>query len=196
MIDAQWLIVFDNVEGPDDIQDYWPITNRGSILITSRKEVLALTPAAGGIEVPVFDEGEGLQYLLETVGRQDYSASEKEAAVAVVKVLDGLPLALNMMSAQIRLRKLDIADFLAFYRKYLRHLHKKPKGGLQNPYYAHALDTCWRVSFEPLDDDEECSAIFGVLCFISPEDVPEELFTGSDTDMLPPTIGIHGESWT
>ena len=75
---ATWLLVFDGVEDPDILNEFWPYDGPGSVLITSR------SPFSWTSALPLrpFTSDEATEYLLKITGRE---ASE-EARKAVVDV--------------------------------------------------------------------------------------------------------------
>ena len=61
-----WLLVFDNADTVDKevlLQDYWPATDRGSILITSRDKRPCETIQFGGVELLELDEESAVDLL-------------------------------------------------------------------------------------------------------------------------------------
>lgn len=192
-----WLMVFDNVEDPGELQSCWPITNsqsRGSVLITSRHDVFAADPAADGFELPCFTESEGQAFLLKAIGRHTYSDAERASASAMNTLVGGLPLALNLMGGQIRSTRSEVKAFVTRYEQDVRrNLHKTPRGGVQNSYYPEALDTAFLRSFDPLDQDSV--SILGVIAMCHPDDFPTDLFTGLDASALPKGLDFCADSY-
>ena len=64
-----WLLVFDNADSVDKevlLQEYWPATDRGSILITSRDK--SLVKQFGGVELKELDEESAVDLLFSLTG--------------------------------------------------------------------------------------------------------------------------------
>jgi len=61
---TNWLIVFDNLDDPDlvDIEEYIPVCNHGTVIITSRRR--DLQQGRSGFEVNQMQPTEGIQLLL------------------------------------------------------------------------------------------------------------------------------------
>jgi len=61
---TNWLIVFDNLDDPDlvDIEEYIPVCNHGTVIITSRRR--DLQQGRSGFEVSQMQPMEGIQLLL------------------------------------------------------------------------------------------------------------------------------------
>lgn len=183
-------MVFDNVENPGDLRSWWPIASpntRGSILITSRNDILAADPAAGGLELKCFDKAEGKEFLLAAIGRGTYSPGDDVSAAELNGLLGGLPLALNLMGGQIRSTRAGIPAFVTRYQQDVeRRLHTKPRNGVQNSYYPHALDTAFSTSFDPLEADS--ISIMAVLALLHPDDIPQDMFTTLDSSKSPAAL--------
>lgn len=159
--------------------------------MTSRSNILATDPAAKDLEIPRFSENDGTQFLLKTIGRGDYVQEERDAATLLYQDLDGLPVALNLMGGQIRERGMSVEVFLRRYRDdSQKHVHKKPRTGIQNSYYGFALEEIWEKSFAPLDNDS--LRLLGVLCVLHADDIPEALFTECPSTSLPIELPFCG----
>ncbi|KAF1954827.1 hypothetical protein CC80DRAFT_416915 [Byssothecium circinans] len=178
---TKWL---QKAQDPNLVRRCWPASQYGSVLITSRNEVVSIDPAEDGLSVPVFSPLEGSQYLYSILKRKAYSDVEKESCEKLAARLDGLPLALTLMGTQIRTKHRKIQRFLDDYNKdYERH-HKTPEGGTQNIFYRHSLETAYRTSFDGLNDKPHAAAILAVFSFLAPDSIPEELFEVTDASCL------------
>ena len=69
-----WLLIFDNVEHPDDLEDLLPAAGRGHILITSRHASWGAW--AKTVSLNVWTSQESTQYLLKRTGERDTEANE------------------------------------------------------------------------------------------------------------------------
>lgn len=83
---ATWLLIFDNVEEPALLADYWPASSNGSILITCRSSTVAASPAASSLEIRSFEKEEGGKLLLTLLKKDPHSSiavpvDEKDATV-------------------------------------------------------------------------------------------------------------------
>jgi hypothetical protein len=181
----------DNVEEIDSLQDFWALSEKGSILITSRHDVDIFGLATDGNELGVFSNTDGAEFLLKMIKRAPYTDEDKDAAHKLSRILDGLALALNITASQIRLRKISIPNFLRFYEKN----SKKFRSVAQNEVgYRHSLKTCWATAFQDLTQD--ATVLLGTLSLIAPDDVPEAMFCPKDRSKLPLSLSFCVEdSW-
>ncbi|KAI0115622.1 hypothetical protein GGR51DRAFT_503594 [Nemania sp. FL0031] len=183
---AKWLLIFDNVDSHDVLDNCWPVSKHGAILVTTRDEIVATLPIDTGLEVNEFGVNEGAEFLLHMAPRRRRIDGEEDAARQVASELGGLPLAINQMAALINARNCTITEFGTMYAKYEHRLHKQRKNGWKYLGYEHGLDTVWELSFENLG--EEARACLGVLSFFAADLVPSEVFKTENPDELPESL--------
>ncbi|WP_428264533.1 FAD-dependent oxidoreductase [Haliangium sp.] len=98
---AGGLVIFDNVEARADIDDYLPQPDAGAhILITSRGEHDGFWP----IGLSQLDVDQSVALLEQTSGRALTDAAARDEARAISKLLDGLPLAVELAGVYLRRR--------------------------------------------------------------------------------------------
>jgi hypothetical protein len=109
--------------------------------------------------------------------------NEKEAAMSLIAHLDGLPLGIRQAAALIRKKKyLPVAKFLDLYVKEQGNFKNLPGRGLKfDPDYPHGVESVWSMSFGQLKEkqnagESEAFSLLAVLCFLSPDVIPIELF--------------------
>ncbi|KXG48434.1 Tetratricopeptide-like helical [Penicillium griseofulvum] len=186
-----WLCIFDNVEDLDLFRNAWPAADSGKALVTSRKDIVSIDPAAGGMEIEVFDNSSGRDLILQHVARNTYDESEIQAASQLATRLGGLALALVIMSSQIRLRKSSITAFVQLYEKYSNKLNKEVQG--VKSYYNLSLATCWKTTFDYLTPP--ASRLLGIIAHLGPDALPEELFHPADSSRLPEGMEFCSDDW-
>jgi hypothetical protein len=130
--------------------------------------------------------------ILLTVGRKNYSETETDAARRLAQRLGGLPLALVVMSSQIRTRKMSIASFAQLYEKNAARLNKETRG--IESFYKHSLSTCWQTTFDFLKP--EARRLLGLMAHLGPDAIPEDLFRPSGLETLPPGLEFCTDDWT
>ncbi|KAI1127032.1 hypothetical protein F5Y10DRAFT_266482 [Nemania abortiva] len=150
---AKWLLVFDNVVSGSVFESFWPVSNHGAIIVTTRNPFFGSFPADFGMEVCGFDERDGAEFLLQmALHRRRNLDGEIEAARRVSRDLGGLPLAISQMAALINARNYTIAEFADIYAKHGCRLHGETKPGWVYLGYENALDSVWEDSFKKLGE--------------------------------------------
>ncbi|KAK6213364.1 putative pfs domain-containing protein [Colletotrichum tabaci] len=185
---AKWLLIFDNVDTHDALDDCWPASRHGAVLVTTRDVLIATLPIDQGVEVNEFDVDGGARFLLSMTPTRKRVEGEFDAAKQVTTLLGGLPLALNQMAALINAWHCSIGDFQARYLKHDLHLHKQKKSGWKYLGYQHSLDTVFEMSFENLG--VEARSCLGVLSFLSADSVPLEVFRPARPGGLPSSLSF------
>ena len=101
------LIVFDDVENPDDLKSLIPRGAGLRVLVTTTR--LADWAGASWVHVPigVFEREQSISILLDRTGQVD-----REAADAVAGALGDLPVAVAQAAATARRGRYDLADYL------------------------------------------------------------------------------------
>ncbi|KAM7219457.1 hypothetical protein V8F06_005191 [Rhypophila decipiens] len=177
-----WLLVFNNLEDPKVVKDYWPSgCSHGSVIITSRNQKVRFLLADHGIEVPAFrpdSESEFLVHLLRAEVSADIGNAHTkiESARQLSEYLSGHALAISFMTHLISERSWTIGEFLGAHEKTRRDIHRLQRG-------PASLTTIWHMSFDGLGD--QSAAVLGILACVNPDSVPEEIFTKADVKSLP-----------
>ena len=153
------------------MDDYWPTSSGGSILITSRHENVAFEVNANMLKITPFSTEQGSTLLLKTLHRNSYSEAEKQGAEALSGVLGGLALAITVAAMQIRLKRMPIQKFVQSYTE--RGPSVKSSSKIKNIFYKHSLETVWETAFSGLDSN--AAFIFDAACFCAPDDLPISL---------------------
>jgi hypothetical protein len=161
-----WLLVFDNAN-MEILNDYWPISNNGAIIVTSR-DALASTQLyqASGIVVGPFsteDASSFLRYL--TNEGANSNLEDLEATHTIATSLGGLPLAITQMASFIRHLKLSYNEFIQLYNAEFSAIVNLNLQGVQT------LSTVW--AFERLQMNSK--ALLDVLSFFEPDHISESL---------------------
>ncbi|KAL4900658.1 hypothetical protein BDW74DRAFT_182494 [Aspergillus multicolor] len=170
---AKWLLVFDNIDNPEILANYWPKSLNGSILITCRSSTNAADPAAEMMQLEPFDDEHGGRLLLHLAGRKTYSDAEKAASEELSNQVGGLALALVTLAHQIKIQRTRVQDFLPFYTtNYREVLEDSKRSGI---YYQNSVPVAFQLTFRLLKPNtKEILALFSLL---APNDIPETLFS-------------------
>lgn len=167
-----WLLIFDNVEELSLIQEYFPATSHGSILLTTRLN--AVGSFATSIEVELMGLIEGTQFLLHRAQRLHATDEELNEATNVVIALDGFPLALDQAGAYIEETGCSFSDYLRLYQDHRKAL--LARRGNQATNYPDSVATTWSLSFQEIEQVNPAATELLRLCaFLAPDHIPEEL---------------------
>ena len=182
--ETHWLIVFDNVEDDKVLKANRPNVGQGDLLITCRSELLAESLATSLIEIPTFSTDESTALILQILNKSDMSTEETEATHNLSEQLGGLPLAIDIIAKNIKSsrRFRSVTEFLPYYERNRRTLHKRPKRDIRDITYSKDLETVWQTAFQSLDPIEnkdanpDAARLIQLLCFVAPEAIPQWLF--------------------
>ncbi|KAF4332557.1 kinesin light chain [Fusarium beomiforme] len=196
---GKWLLVLDSADdfnvllrstsGDNDdgrkLVEYLPQSPNGSILITTRNRDLAfrLTGTFRAIhEIGPMVHEEALKLLENRLG----TVSDKNAAAALVRSLDLIPLAISQAAAYIRKRapRTSLVQYLSEFRrsesKRVRLL-SQDAGDLrrdlrQDGGASNAILTTWQVSFDHIRSRRPSAAdLLSLMSFFNRQGIPESL---------------------
>ncbi|MET0752420.1 MAG: SIR2 family protein, partial [Pyrinomonadaceae bacterium] len=95
---SECLIIFDNVEGQDDIKDYLPKPDsRTHILITSRYKQSSFRQ----VDLELLERDESRELLLKISKRNPQEEAEKEHLENILKTLGDIPLAIELVGGYL-----------------------------------------------------------------------------------------------
>lgn len=173
---AAWLLVFDNVDDPELLTEFWPPDGPGCVLVTSRDPLAKKNGFSTmvGIDLPPFSQGQSAELLLKLTGRRSHSDDEA-SSVSVADHLGGFPLAITQMAGVITRLDLTFAEFLRTYEEEesraellsLRLEHPSRRTG-----YEHTIASAWAI--ESLEDG---AILLDILSLLDPDGVQERILT-------------------
>jgi tetratricopeptide (TPR) repeat protein/DNA-binding XRE family transcriptional regulator len=179
-----WLLIGDNVEDVDLFQSVLPPARQGAILLTTRLQ--ALSTLAEGLEVPPMSHEEGSALVARRVKRLHFpgaangqskaalSPDEAAAASSLVKLLEGLPLALDQAGAYMEETGCSVADYLQRYLQSRQPL--LARRGIAAAHHPASVTTTVRLALEQVGElDSAAADLLKVCAFLQPEAIPEEL---------------------
>ncbi|EDO03050.1 hypothetical protein SS1G_05528 [Sclerotinia sclerotiorum 1980 UF-70] len=153
---TRWLMIYDNFDNPKrsdnpdnsavDIRQFLPQSDHGSIIITTRS-----SQVKQGIRIHVqrLDVREGLEIVSNMSGR-------KGIEKALVKELDGLPLALSTAGVYLEHVTTSFSDYLQLYKtSWLKLQMTSP---LLDSYVDRTLCTTWQITFDRIQQQNKASA--------------------------------------
>ena len=179
------LIVFDDVENPDDLKSLIPRGAGLRVLVTTTR--LTDWAGAGWVHVPVgvFEREQSIGVLLDCTGQVD-----REAADAVAGALGDLPVAVAQAAATARRGRYDLADYLETLRRTTLEAGVRRQAGDEYPEAVGvALWLAFQSALERIEDQSHhreaiARAQLGDLSVLAASGIParwlEALDGGSD----------------
>ncbi len=193
-----WLLVIDNVGDIELVKRFLPARQQGFLLFTTRLYALWLLDPMLYLEPMTVEEG--IEFLLCRTKRfepaaplSQVAANDYAAAQALVEAMDGLPLALDQVSAYIEETQCSLADFLHLYTCYPLELLNE-----RNMYGGYPLSVVQTFSraFEHLQQHDPIAADLLTLCsFLAPAPIPETLLTDNATFLGSTLAPIASRPW-
>ncbi|KAK3669213.1 hypothetical protein LTR78_010910 [Recurvomyces mirabilis] len=189
----RWLAIYDNYDNPKvpgnsdsevvDIDQFLPDADQGSVIITTRSTQVK---DGRGISVPKLASEQDSVDILSNVSGRKLSMKDRDVA-ALVKKLDGLPLALATTGSFLEQASISVGAYLQLYETSWAQLHEKHLGIKE---YADRADrtlySTWRISFDRIQQQNEVAANLLILwCYFSNQDLWYELLCDGDSQDLP-----------
>ncbi|KAI0108877.1 hypothetical protein GGR51DRAFT_558665 [Nemania sp. FL0031] len=201
---AKWLIVYDNAESLAVLNQYWPISTRGQILMTSRKSVFAGPLAKDGLEILPFTTDTGGDYLIrylrgkpETIYGEgsanmniamETSDQELQTARTLSEMMGGWPLALTQVASIGLKRHWNMTQLLEFYQRDPRRVREEISPELLHAGYSLSMRTAFQLSFKELSP--QSLTILSIMSFYDPNGIPESMFSAKNLEDLPDTLNF------
>lgn len=176
-----WLLIWDNIEDPELLQHFLPPARQGATLITTRCS--SLGTLAHSLELSPMTLDEGAAFVLRRAHlNQDMGSDEDKSyppewgtALELVKVMGGLPLALDQAGAYIEESGCDLRDYLQRYQE--QRVPLLGRRGTLGRDHPHPVTTTFRLAYEQVRQQHALAADLLCLCaFLAPEAIPEEIF--------------------
>jgi NB-ARC domain len=165
-----WLLIFDNVERPEDLEHLLPVAGRGHILITSRHA--AWGALAKTVSLNVWTTDESTQYLLKRTEVDD-TEENKQAATALAEALGYLPLAIEQAAAYIEESKIGILSYMELFAEHQLRLFK-PRTA-QPPKDRRTIATAWDISLRSVQGASPGAVALLQLCaFMRPDRISKQ----------------------
>jgi hypothetical protein len=160
----EWLLIFDNAPDRASVEAFLPPAGPGRVLITSQSALWSLGQA---LEVLVLDTGVAAGFLVDRTGDPD-----RQAAVDLADMLDGLPLALEQAAAYTQAIGGTLSGYLALFRQ--RRVELLARG--EPSGYSKTVASTWALVFDRLrQTDPVAVGLLRLLAFCAPEAIPLRL---------------------
>ena len=186
---SRWLLIFDNADDLSMTKRFLPSGGTGHILLTTRTQVTGRM--AQRVELKRMSPEEGTLFLLHraTILESDApldaaSASDLAQAQEIVRMMDGLPLALDQAGGYIEETRCGLSGYLHLYRTRQADLLKRR--GRMVTDHPEPVTTTWLLSFEKIQKANAAAADLLRLCvFLDPDAIPEEIITEGASELGP-----------
>ncbi|GAA3345514.1 hypothetical protein GCM10020358_52910 [Amorphoplanes nipponensis] len=164
----RWLIVFDNVDRPEEIREFIP-QGAGHVLLTSRNQ--AWNTEAQAVQLGVFTRAESVALLTRRVPQLSTADAEQ-----VADKLGDLPLAIEQAGAWLTTTLMPVAQYLELLdTQLMRMLDENPPLG-----YEKTTAATWLLSLERLRQTKPAAAKLLEICaFFAPEPISTKLIYSS-----------------
>jgi len=175
-----WLLVLDNVTGPQDVADLLARIPAGRILVTSRLAHGWHRLGAAVLRLDVLDEGDAIDLLTRTAtGHTPPPASsgtgppELEGAAELVRELGCLPLAIEQAGAYLHQNHLTPAAYLRLLAEHPAQLLDEPAHGSDA---ARTIARIWRLTLDRLHTTTPWApGLLRILAWYAPQAIPRTL---------------------
>ena len=164
---SDWLLIFDNAAGVEDIKNYLPTERTGHVIVTSRNpnwESIARTLALRPMK-----RVDSVQFLLHRTG-----ASQTDTSVGMLaQALGDLPLAMEQAAACIERTRIDFGGYLKRFETHWAELLGEVKTAGD---YPDSVEMTWEISFRQLQQEAPRAAdLLNLLSFFGPDAIPHDL---------------------
>jgi hypothetical protein len=143
--EPNWLIIFDNVENAGILGDYWPMSNVGCVLVTTRDDkhsnYLRSRSRMTHLCLDALPTSYASKLLLQ-LSFIEAKADNITAASAIVEKLGGVPLAIEHVAAYIDTNRMTLDEFLTFYDKTML---ESQKNDANSSSWSHLMATSWAL---------------------------------------------------
>lgn len=184
-----WLLVGDNVEDLDLLQTVLPPARQGALLLTTRSQTLGTR--AELLELPPMNEEEGAMLVLRrarrlsTPARSVFAPADLQDALAtakateLVRLLEGLPLALDQAGGYIEETGCGVTDYLQRYNGQRKRLLSRR--GTHAGAHPASVTATLQLSVQWIEREHpEAADLLRLCAFLHSEAIPEELLMAGE----------------
>jgi tetratricopeptide (TPR) repeat protein len=179
-----WLLIFSNVEDVQSIGRYLPASSNGRVLLTTR---LMATGNYGLIRLRKFTLAEGQDFLRARSQQEELMAADEQALAALVREVDGLPLALDLAAAYVSQGGISWAQYWETYNKTeIKPLALKKEQTTGRENWIKLVYKVLMLSLERLKQTNPATVeLLYLAAFLASDGVSEEFFQHSDLATCP-----------
>ncbi|KAI9805171.1 MAG: hypothetical protein M1825_001007 [Sarcosagium campestre] len=184
-----WIMIVDGVDDLEayDCKDYIPRCKHGTLIFTSTRSDSVVALKAHGMEVTGLDRKAAFTLLLLEIDTERLGSEDLIEAEKIVKVLDGIPLAIEQAGSLLR-RNMPLQDFLKQYNShYSKIMNMKPERSFWSYDKNRSICAVFSMLFDSLTRENADNAKLLTLCsiFASPGVLVEWLLQFRLFDEIP-----------
>ena len=164
-----------------NISSYFPVGNRGTVLITTRNPKCEIHATAGTYRLGKMTENEAVTLMLRSTGVNNLAdKSIRKNAKPVVSILGFLALAIVQAGAVIREGLCKMEEYCTIYSRRRRELLSQ-KAVQDTGDYRHTVYTTWEVSLKMIEEmsneaGRDAIEILKIFSFLHYDGIPEAMF--------------------
>ncbi|MGW3914917.1 tetratricopeptide repeat protein [Streptomyces sp. NPDC005070] len=180
-----WLLVYDNVENPDDLVPYTGALHRGHHLATSRRTT-GWPDSAPTLTLGNLDPDDATTLLCRLVFKESPTPREQTEARSLAVELGYFPLAIKQAGAYLAQNR-----GISLY-SYRRRLNTKLAKTAHGTDTERTLARIWDVTLHTLEEADPLAVeLLYTAAWLAPDDIPHSLFTppGTDPDDIAEAVG-------
>lgn len=147
-----WLLILDNADDPFlNISKFFPVGNRGTIIITSRNPECRCHATVGYTELHEMGSDDAITLLLKGGDLSTDDVNLRGHARPIVQTLGYLALAVSQAAASIRQRVCSLENYLDTFMRHRQVLLSR--GSVQSSSdYKYTVYTTWGISVDSIKD--------------------------------------------
>lgn len=173
-----FLLIFDNVDKIELLDQTWPASGWGSIIITTRSPSQASKRTTLTLALDSFFVQVRIGVLQALTGIEPTDDNDRSAADEICRLVGDLPLAMVQIGDFIRDRQYSYTEFLRVYKKSAEKVYSKSDRLVE---YDHTVLTTWEISLQKLSP--EATTLQNLLVFFDPDLIPERLITNTKAEI-------------
>ncbi|NFA43609.1 TIR domain-containing protein [Clostridium botulinum] len=162
----KWLIIYDNVKNPKELNELLPNPINGHVIITSQNAKWSkFNPT---IEVTQLTNRESINFLMKRA-EKDYETSMEE----LVSLLDNFPLSLEHAASYVHKTSRSFSYYLNKFKSRKGEMLSKAK---RPEDYNHTIATTWEIAFDEIKENcQDAIEFLYFISFLAPDDIPLEM---------------------
>ncbi|KAJ6010642.1 hypothetical protein N7451_002054 [Penicillium sp. IBT 35674x] len=187
---GKWLFIVDNADDGallfDKLDQYFPASNKGVTLLTTRSREVALSFAGREIvELQKMTMEEGITFLTKIVGED--SLSGQKSTIELLEELNFLPLAIAQAGYYIYRNYGTTTRYLE-----LMHNTEKDRMRLASREFhdstryrrmPNAVTTTWLISYNQIKSSDPSAAdLLGFMSYLEPKAIPQSILPMLDSE--------------